>query len=423
MSLTMIESPSATAPAKAAEDPDAAAVAFTFEVFESFASIEGLREAWDQFAVDLKSPVFLTFDWLRTWWDFYGKNHRLRIYVCRAGGDLVGVLPLFIEAVGFWPFPLRVAKLVGTNFPPQPLMPPVRPEWASEVYKRVIGDLFDAGQCDVLSIGLVGDDWLNDGSLNEGCAAHPLLAGRPEYLSREVNTTFFLPPAYEEYIEALDSRERKIRRKKLRDLEKERTVRTEVIQDETRVAAEFEEFAEQHTKQWETEGRPGHFAAWPRGLEFHRALVAAHAKQGRVRFIKLYADDQVVANQYTYAFGDAIYALLPSRVSDPEWHRFSLGGTSQIKLIESSIQDGYKRLESGLGHYEYKTLLNGKESPVGVVRVLRTGGWTRAKVRLFDNLNKLLTLFLHKIWYRRIAPRLRLRSGAGRPTALLRFDF
>jgi CelD/BcsL family acetyltransferase involved in cellulose biosynthesis len=397
--------------------------ALTLDVFDSFAPADGLREAWDQLAVRTKSPIFLSFDWVKIWWEFYGGKRRLRLYVFHDGDDLVAVIPVFIESVGMWPLSLRVARIVGANLPPQLLDLPVLPGFAADVYALVLDHLFRVERCDLLSIGLVPEGWLESAGLGEACTSMAARVAPPRYLRKEVHTTFHLPPTYDEYLNALDSRERKIRRKKLRDLEKERAVRVEVIQDSTRVIDEFEQFADQHTTQWEAEGRPGHFAAWPRGLEFHRALVAAHAKSKRVRFVKLFADDKVVANQYTYAFGDGIYALLPARETSADWQRFSLGGSSQVKLLESSINDGFVRLESGIGHYEYKVLLNGAETHAGTVRVLRSGAWATAKEWLYDRLAELLNLALHKVWYRRIVPRLKLRSPRGRPAILLRFDF
>src|SRR4030095_7359897 len=115
-----------------------------------------------------------------------------------------------------------------------------------------------------------------------------------------------------------------------------------------------EAFVTQHTEQWQSEGRPGAFHAWPHGLEFNRALVASPTGRERVRFIRLLAGDQVVANQYTFGFGKTLYCELPARIVGASWERFSLGCTSQIRLIDAAIEEGFQTLDSGLGHYEYK---------------------------------------------------------------------
>ena len=196
-----------------------------------------------------------------------------------------------------------------------------------------------------------------------------------------------------------------------------------MVRDASAVTGEFEQFAERHRSQWESEGRPGHFHAWPRALEFNRELVKTLAALGRVRFFNLQTQDKVLTSQYAYAFGTRLFAELPARVSGPEWDRFSLGCTSQIKLIESAIGEGFETMESGLGHYEYKLLTGGTELPVQVIHLARQSRLSRFKVAVFRILNRFLGLLLQKGWYRRIMPRLSRAFRTGQSQLLLRLDF
>ena len=98
----------------------------------------------------------------------------------------------------------------------------------------------------------------------------------------------------------------------------------------THLEEEFETFVEQHSAQWMAEGRPGHFGAWPRALEFNRELVRTQGALGRVRFSRILADDKVVSNQYVFAFGDSYFWELPARAMGPKWDRLSLGPAGVI---------------------------------------------------------------------------------------------
>jgi hypothetical protein len=53
--------------------------------------------------------------------------------------------------------------------------------------------------------------------------------------------------------------------------------------------------------------------------------------------VRLMLGDQVIANQYNYAFGRSLFAELPARVVGAEWDRLSLGCSSQLKLLEAAV--------------------------------------------------------------------------------------
>ncbi|MCG8569834.1 MAG: hypothetical protein MJB14_06815, partial [Spirochaetes bacterium] len=52
-----------------------------FEIFDSFKKVEYLKEKWDSFSISCKSPIYMSFDWCKTWWKYYGHNKELLIYI------------------------------------------------------------------------------------------------------------------------------------------------------------------------------------------------------------------------------------------------------------------------------------------------------------------------------------------------------
>ena len=67
------------------------------------------------------------------------------------------------------------------------------------------------------------------------------------------------------------------------------------------------------------------------------------------------ADRQVIACQYAFVFGDCCYWRLPARLPDAEWHRFGVLGPHL--MFEAFIGEGVRRVEAGVGHYDYKLQL------------------------------------------------------------------
>jgi CelD/BcsL family acetyltransferase involved in cellulose biosynthesis len=196
-----------------------------------------------------------------------------------------------------------------------------------------------------------------------------------------------------------------------------------VVEAPGAVAQEFERFAAQHTAQWVSEGRPGHFHAWPNALAYNRELVKAHGRLGRVRFVRLLLGDQVIANQYTFAFGRNLFAELPSRAIGPEWERLSLGCSSQVKLLDYAITSGFQSMRSGLGHYDYKVLLGGKEHRALMVRIESKGHASRLKSRVYSGARNVLHFACNKVWYQRLSARLPRIFRSSKAKIALRYDF
>jgi len=228
----------------------------------------------------------------------------------------------------------------------------------------------------------------------------------------------------EDYYASLSKNERKNRRKyELRLLKKEYDVQVEVCRDPALAEKEFEAFVAQHTAQWQAERKPGHFVAWPHGKEFNLALVRSQSRAGRLRLIRIIANGQVISYQYAFVFGNTWYWELPSRRIGEQWERFSLGPSGIVTMIDLAIQEGMVKLEGGIGHYDYKVRLGGKELAVSGYRVVRAEGTSRGRVRLFDWIHRGLELVCHKIWYRRIHPLLPVSLRGAQPTAWLRYEF
>ncbi len=389
----------------------------------SFDGLDTLREQWDRAVLALGGPLYMSYDWCRLWWQFYGASKDLRLFIFYSGEGIVAIVPIYIETIGLAPFRLKLARLVGANAPPRVFDPPVHKAYASKVWEAVVTYLFARERCDLLSFGPFSEHYQPAFSLRQVVEAHAELVRKPVTVQRGVRTVFPLPSSYEEYFNSLESTERKIRSRYLRALERAWAVRTEVVRDPGSVEREFEEFVRQHTSQWAGEGRPGHFHAWPNALEFHRALVGAQGRLGRLRFIKLMAGDEIAANLYTYAFGKTLYAELPARQTGRQWERFSLGCTGVIKLIEAAINEGFQDMESGMGHYDYKVRLNGKEQRVAVLRVRAKGAASRVRAWACSAAREIVTLFAHKIWYRRICPRLPKSMRTSQPAAAISYDF
>lgn len=395
----------------------------TCQVFRSFAGLDHLRPAWDQACLRVGGSVYMTYDWVRVWWEFYGGGAELRLFVFFAGEQIEAVVPIYIDTLGWGPMRFRVARLVGANIPPKVFDPPVPEPCASEVMRHVIDQLFQKDACDLLSFGPVSELQPVVKCIDAVCSQRTNLVKRCN-VARGIHSIFHVPASMEDYYASLSKNERKHRRKyELRLLRKEYETRVEVVSDAAEVSQEFERFAGQHREQWGVEGKTGHFGAWPRALDYNRAMVKAQGERGRLRFIRIAANGEVIANQYTFAFGDRYYWELPSRAVDPKWERFSLGPTGIVTMIDQAIREGMSRVEGGQAHYDYKVRLGAREYSTLIFRIVSAKPLAHARFALFSMFRTGWSYTYHKLWYRRVTPRLPRRFWQPQSERWLRLDF
>lgn len=392
-------------------------------VADAFAAVELEPCAWDQAVRRLGGPIYMSWDWLQTWWQFYGAGCRLYLFVFRQQNEIVGLLPLYVQGVGPPGLGLQVARVVGANIPPKVFDPPLDPLYAVVGLRAALTILARDG-CGLLSLGPVSDEFAGAHAGLEAAA----VASPRWHVSKQnvgVYTWFPLPESLESYLASLGKNEQKNRRKyELRLLQKECEVSVDVLGRALEpLEATFSEFVRLHTTQWQAEGLPGHFSAWPHGLEYNQALVRAQSVHRRVRLLRIRANGQTICAQYAYAWGKRWFWELPARAAGTVWDRFSLGPTGIVTMIGEAIREGVYRIEGGLGHYVYKLRLGAVERPVWVYRFGLASPSHRMRQLGIHSLRRALQWGYHKLWYRRIMPRLPKRWKRSQWNLWLRYDF
>jgi CelD/BcsL family acetyltransferase involved in cellulose biosynthesis len=383
----------------------------TASVATSFEDAGLSREEWDQFVLDVGGDVYSSYDWCRIWWRHYGQGRNLRLFVFRQENRLVGLAPMFIERIWLGPVTIRIAKRVSSDFAMDVIALPVSTKWSNSIYSQIISNLVEAEKCDAVWFGFVPSEDPSLASLR----AVATVRGGPVVLARDaaagVHTSFHLPDSFDAHVAGLERSARQNYRRRLNLLKKTFDVKQGVVSDPADALAEFRAFRAFHTRQWQAEGKPGHFGDWPHSDVFNQDLVAQLAKLGRFRMLNLYAGDDTIAMHYAFTFGPNCYSRLPARSTEKDMGRFSLGVLSLMHLLEQMSREGIRRIEAGRAHYDYKIEYGGRESDYLSVLVNSTRASSSVRVHLFVALSDLIHLVYYRIWRLRIAPRLPFRRG------------
>jgi len=363
-------------------------------------------EEWNRLVIESGAPVYMSYDWCRLWWKHYGKGRVLRVFCFRRKEELVALLPMYIDTWGKGPLKVRLARLVGANIPPKVFDPPMPPGLAEPVFAQVVSRLIRDEGCDVVSLGPLSAKYAAMDALKKiGASPEPPVVFF-EDVETEICTLFKLPETYEAYLASLGKRMRRNIRSETRRLRKDTGMHVEIVDSPAEASKEFDAFVDQHTQQWQNLGKPGHFRAWPDAVEYNRALVDAFSRSGRLRFVRMSSNERVLARQYVFSFGDWYFWELAARVFEKEWLKYGLGRVGGAGVMEAAIGEGKTHVQGGLGHYDYKLALGGVEYPVHMMRFWgrRPGG--SGRLMFFKAVTFLIDVLYHKIWYKRVQPRL-----------------
>jgi len=374
-------------------------------VHSSFKDVEHLKEEWDTFVESVGGDIYFSYTWCLTWWEYYGKERELRIFLFRKNNVIVGLIPVFIEKQWLGPVWLKIAKIVGSDFTMVIINPPVAENLFKEIFSDIIDALFQKEKCDAFCIGPTSGKYSGLHQLLKAIKGN----SNAKLIKNNIYspyTFFLLPKKYEEYVQTLKNRQRSNLRRDLNLITRSFVMTNELIKDEKIAYFEFKNFIKMHNDQWKAQGKLGHFNDWPKGAQFNAELVRRLAQEGRLRLLRLLADGQVVSYELCYAFSKRWHWRLPARVVGPVWDKYALGRIGLIKEIEIAISEGVQEIEAGAGHYDYKIKLGGEECPLHTLFIARNQIFIRWRALLFLKLSNALHFLYYRVWFSRLAPKL-----------------
>lgn len=382
--------------------------AVTLEVFDSFDDLPFGREVWDGLVIEAGGEIYQTLEWSRVWWKHHGSGRTLKILVFLEGNRPVGLFAGFTESLGWGPFRVLAAKEVGSDFTMGTFVPLIQAEYTDLWLDRTLSHFLEDEGCDLVRFGVyVGRSPVID-------AMEGLSEREPRWtmvrLPHGTEAVLHLTETFEEYLTGLSRNHRTNFRRSVNRLVREIGFEFDVAETPEEACALFDRFVDLHIHQWRAVGESGHFGDWPGALEYHREMVTAQSRLGRVHFMLGRAGGEVVSAQYCYGVGGQLSWLLPARRMGEEWEKYGLGRVGFVGMVDQAIQRGYRVLHLGGAYWRYKADLGGTEEEAASVVVSKSGpGAVRTQRLLLAQ--RLLHFVYYKIWFKRIAPRLPMKRG------------
>lgn len=313
---------------------------------------EGLRQEWDSLLDrSASTSVFLTWEWLYTWWRHFGSGNSLRIAVMsEASGRIVGIAPMCVYSKG-GPLPLRVLSFLGNDgvsseyldiFAEQGLEAEVaaaffeflKADSASWDYV-IFSDLLDSS----IVLGHVGHRLKND-----GCLTEMRVSQNCPYLP--------LPSTADEFLASLGKEMRSTLKRRTRRLF-EMGVETRLVEREDEIEGSLASLFQLHQKRWTLRGLKGNFRQ-EKIRAFHAEASRRFLEKGRLRLYLLNVNGSTIASLYCFAFKGKVFYYQAG--FDPEWSAKSPGTVLMGHGIQSSIAEGMTEFDflRGLDPYKFR---------------------------------------------------------------------
>jgi CelD/BcsL family acetyltransferase involved in cellulose biosynthesis len=383
------------------------------ETFCSFDELVAIQQEWDDFMESIGAEVFLTFDWCKVWWSYYGKNRELYIFIFRNNNkEICGILPMFIEHLWIGPIIVKVFKILGTDFTPIAVAIPIRPDSFFEVMCSFFKEINSAEyRWDLIHLGPICGRYESFEMLREACRITSESNYQIRFNENGVQMYIRLAGNWNDQLASLSKKHRNEMKRKYDRLLRDGFALECVDANAENFLQVFEEFVNTHQFHWNSLGKPGHFRAWPLACEFHREIAAIQLRLGRLRFYQIMLNGNCIGYRYAYKFGDTYYCFLYARNAMKQSDKIDFARIEFGETVKRGLADKVNWLDLMRGEYHHKIQLGGQQLPIRNIYIYN--GWFPSFVRahIFQLLAWVLNICYYKIWRARFAPSIGFKLG------------
>jgi CelD/BcsL family acetyltransferase involved in cellulose biosynthesis len=317
----------------------------------SYTIIEDNLANLDSYRTDSKqflnwSSVFVLPAWMQVWWQVFGSGADMFVRTVRNGDKIIGIAPLMVKD--------GTACLIGGTDVCDYLDYIIVPGKEQDFFNVLLDDMKKSG-IKRLDLKHVRPD-------STALTSLVSLARSRRYevtsTKEDVSLEMDLPSAFEEYLEALTTKQRHEVRRKLRRLSEEGQIEYRFIDSGGAIPAAMNTFFRMFV---ESRQDKADFMT-ERMKSFFNLLADTMAGIGLLRLGVLELDNQPVAEIMCFDYNNCIY--LYNSGYDPRYTSLSAGLLSKVLAIKDSIEKGKKRFDFLKGAEIYKYHLGGKEVPL-----------------------------------------------------------
>jgi CelD/BcsL family acetyltransferase involved in cellulose biosynthesis len=345
----------------------------TVQTVDDFAAVAGLETSWNQLLEASAYPnVFLRWEWLHSWWKWFGAKRGLRLTLVHDGPQLVGILPLYVAG----PAPQRASgpkrlTLLGAGGPtyPEYLGPIIHRQRLDEVLDQMVHYLQEtASTWDVIEFPDVAPDDPGTTGLVEALRRYYPAVDFPgeacPYLKLEKN--------YEALLKCWSSHRQDQCKRRLRKANKQFQVELQALPSPEAIAAVFPTLCKLNSDSRAIHAEPSPFAN-PQYAGFHREIMEELLPGGITKVYVLTFDGTPVAFDYGFTYLGKYYCFQTGFQSDLK--KYSPGDVVLQLVFDDLMKQHVTEFDFLRGDEAYKMHFAREERRTRTTYVYRRTGW------------------------------------------------
>jgi CelD/BcsL family acetyltransferase involved in cellulose biosynthesis len=337
--------------------------------------------------------IYLTWEWLHTWWAIFGKNCELALIEVREkGGNLIGIAPFKFSRRRVFAGKRKMEFIGnGSDITSEYLDIIVRRGYESAVREGLAKVLDALDEIATISLKpLVHNNDLQNWA-GEGWAFQKT----SPYSTCPV---FDLPPTWERFLATKSKNFRKKAKEYHRVCRRDLQLRLIRVEAAEELPARMNDLERLHKLRWQ--GRPASFSS-NAYRQFHLDISRQFLARGWLRLFFLYDGDRPIGALYCYAYNNVYYYCQAGR--DPAYNKYHLGYVMINLAIQEAIKEGARSFDMLTGEEAYKYhWANSRKTSVHLLACKNSFAYWRYNVEyLIDRLSYQHHKFRHR--WRRIS--------------------
>jgi len=332
-----------------------------------------LREKWNCLLKRnlLGDNVFLTWEWLFTWWKHFGEGRKPLVLLVEDETKILAIAPLMLSKYKLPSFG-TIKKIEFLGAPHSDYNNFILLEMEAECLKLITDYLFDT---------VTNWDWIEFKDI-------PETAENSDYLERLFFTVpsklkmkkrvcnrcpyISLPNSFDRLMSGLTKNMRQNLNKYLRKINTKHHVELKKYDEAGfSVKEAMRVFIKLHEDRWILKGQDGAFKNNDAFRNFHMDVAERFADNKWLGLYFLMVDGDPVSAQYTFEYGQKMYYYLAG--FNPQYANYSVGNLTIMSLLERCINNGFREYDLMRGDEPYKMLWTNTYRRTFEMRLIRQG--------------------------------------------------
>ena len=308
--------------------------------------------------------LFLTGEWLGTWWKHFAGQRTLALVTLRRQGRLLGIAPMYCHDKTFGGvMPHRAMDFLATGVVGSDYLDVVIRRGHEQEVSRSLAEYFQRERI-VLTLSHVNKSWHAASGMvaaltQAGWTIHRSVIETCPYLSLRGHT-------WESYMASLGSAHRYNFNRRLKNLHKQGTLVFDLVEKEDQRQEALQMLLDLHNRCWDERGGSQAMQS-PQELAFHDAFSRLALERGWLRLFVLRLDGRPLGALYGFRYGGRFYFYQSG--FDPAYRQYSVGLVTMGLAIQHAIMEGAEEYDFLHGTESYKYLWTSESRDLERIRL------------------------------------------------------